>query len=71
MSPRVHISSSCKVGQKRGEILYPLICFFLPCVLVVAQSIFEIPEGLMNNPVCVYIYIYIYIYIHIYIYIYI
>jgi len=44
-------ASSCKVGQKLGEILYPLICFFLPCVLVVAQSIFEIPEGLMNNPV--------------------
>ena len=30
-------------------------------VLVVAQSSSEIPEGLMNNPVCVYIYIYIYI----------
>ena len=30
--PRVHISSSCKVGQKVGEILYPLICFFPPCL---------------------------------------
>ena len=31
-------------------------------VLVIAQSISEIPEGLTNNPVymCVYIYIYIY-----------
>ena len=28
--PRVHISSSCKVGQKLGEILYLLICSFLP-----------------------------------------
>jgi len=26
-------------------------------VLVVAQSSSEVPEGLMNNPVCVYIYI--------------
>jgi len=25
-------------------------------VLVVAQSSSEIPEGLMNNPVCIYIY---------------
>ena len=51
-SPKVHISSSCKVGQKLGEILYPLICFFSAVSdLVVAQSIFEIPEGLMNNPV--------------------
>ena len=30
-------------------------------VLVVAQSIFEIPEGLMNKPVCVCVCIYIYI----------
>ena len=29
-------------------------------VLVVAQSSSEIPEGLMNNPVCIYINIYIY-----------
>jgi len=35
-------------------------------VLVVAQSIFEIPEGLMNNPVYIYTYIYIYVFIHIY-----
>ena len=63
-SPRMHISSSCKVGQKLGEILYPLICFFLPCLswLLRSQRIFEIPEGLMNNPVYIYIYIYIYIY---------
>jgi len=26
----------------------------------------EIPEGLMNNPVCILVYIYIYIYIYIY-----
>jgi len=25
-------------------------------LLVVAQSIFEIPEGLMNNPIYIYIY---------------
>jgi len=31
-------------------------------VLVVAQSSSEVPEGLMNNPV--YIYIYTHIYIH-------
>jgi len=30
-------------------------------VLVVAQAISEVPEGLMNNPVYIYIYIYIYI----------
>jgi len=31
-------------------------------VLVVAQSSSEIPEGLMNNPVCVCVYIYIFIF---------
>ena len=31
-SPRVHISSTCKVGQKLGKILYLLICSFLPCL---------------------------------------
>ena len=30
-------------------------------VLVVAQSSSEVPEGLMNNPVYIYIHIYIYI----------
>jgi len=59
-SPRVHISSTCKVGQKLGEILYLLICSFLSCLLVVAQSSSEIPERHMNNPVYIYIYIYIY-----------
>ena len=29
-SPKVHISRTCKVGQKLGEILYLLICSFLP-----------------------------------------
>jgi len=34
-------------------------------VLVVAQSIFEIPEGLMYNPLYIYIYkIYVLIYIN-------
>ena len=37
--------------KKLGEILYLLICSFLPYVLVVAQSSSEIPEGLTNNPV--------------------
>ena len=31
-SPRVHISSTSKVGQKLGEILYLLIRSFLPCL---------------------------------------
>ena len=35
-------------------------------VLVVAQSSSEIPEGLMNNPVCVCVCVYIYIYFYIY-----
>ena len=39
------------VQKKLGEILYLLICSFLPSVLVVAQSSSEIPEGLMNKPV--------------------
>ena len=33
-------------------------------VLVVAQSSSEIPEGLMNNPVYMYVCVYIYIYIY-------
>ena len=37
-SPRVHISSTCKVGQKLGEILYLLICSFLPCVSWLLRS---------------------------------
>ena len=37
-SPRVHISSTCKVGQKLGEILYLLICFFLPCLSWLLRS---------------------------------
>jgi len=40
-SPRVHISSSCKVGQKLGETLYPLICFFLPCLSWLLRSQFS------------------------------
>jgi len=39
--PRLHISSSCKVGQKLGEILYPLICFFLPCLSCLLRSQFS------------------------------
>ena len=37
-SPRVHISSTCKVGQKLGEILYLLICSFLPCLSWLLRS---------------------------------
>ena len=43
--------------KKLGEILYLLICSFLPCLSwllrsrVLAQSSSEIPKGLMNNPV--------------------
>jgi len=33
-------------------------------VLVVAQSLFEIPEGLINNPVCVCVCVCVYIYTH-------
>jgi len=40
-SPRVHISSSCRYGQKPGEILYPLICFFLPCLSWLLRSQFS------------------------------
>ena len=40
-SPRLHISSSCKVGQKLGEILYPMICFFLPCLSWLLRSQFS------------------------------
>jgi len=40
-SPRVHISSSCKVGQKLGDILYPLICFFLLCLSWLLRSQFS------------------------------
>ena len=37
-SPRVHISSTCKVGQKLGEILYLSICSFLPCLSWLLRS---------------------------------
>ena len=37
-SPRVQISSTCKVGQKLGEILYLLICSFLPCLSWLLRS---------------------------------
>ena len=37
-SPTVHISSTCKVGQKLGEILYLLICSFLPCLSWLLRS---------------------------------
>jgi len=40
-SPRLHISSSCKFGQKLGEILYPLICFFVPCLSSLLRSQFS------------------------------
>jgi len=52
-SPRVHILSTCKVGQKLGVSLSLSvdILLFAVSVLVVAQSSSEIPERLMNNPV--------------------
>ena len=37
-SLRVQISSTCKVGQKLGEILYLLICSFLPCLSWLLRS---------------------------------
>ena len=37
-SPRVHISSTCTVGQKLGQILYLLICSFLPCLSWLLRS---------------------------------
>ena len=37
--------------QKKLEILYLLICSFLPCLSWLLQSSSEIPEGLMNNSV--------------------
>ena len=33
-----YISSTCKVGQKLGEILYLLICSFLPCLSWLLRS---------------------------------
>ena len=61
-SPRVHISSTCKVRQKLGVSLSLSLSVDMllsaVSVLVVAQSSSEIPEGLMNNPIYIYIYIY-------------
>jgi len=37
-SPRVHISSTCKVGQKLGVSLSLLICSFLPCLSWLLRS---------------------------------
>ena len=34
-------ASSCKVGQNLGEILYLLICFFLPCLSWLLRSQFS------------------------------
>ena len=54
-SPRVHISSTCRIGQKLGVSLslslFVDMLLSAVSVLVVAQSSSEIPEGLMNNPV--------------------
>jgi len=53
-SPRMHISSTCKVGQKLGVSLSLSLCWYAPfcrVCLVVGQSSSEIPEGLTNNPV--------------------
>ena len=52
-SPRVHISSTCKVEQKLGVSLSLSLSVDMllsaVSVLVVAQSSSEIPEGLTNN----------------------
>ena len=60
-SPRVYISSSCKFGQKLGEILYPLICFFMPCLSCLLRSqfpkswrdlwitLYNIPEDILHG----------------------
>ena len=37
-SLRMHISSTCKVGQKLGVSLSLLICFFLPCLSWLLRS---------------------------------
>jgi len=40
-SQQIARASSCKVGQKVGEILYALICFFLPCLSWLLRSQFS------------------------------
>jgi len=51
-SPRVHISSTCKVGQKLGSVSpsVDMLPFGMTIPATVPQGS-EIPEGLMNNPV--------------------
>ena len=40
------------VQKKLGEILYLLICSFLPCLSwLLRRRVRKFPEGLMNNPV--------------------
>jgi len=41
ISQQLARASSCKVGQKLGEILYPLIHFFLPCLSWLLRSQFS------------------------------
>jgi hypothetical protein len=58
-SPRVDISSTCRVGQKFG-VFFPLnmLPFGVNIPVTVPQRS-EIPEGLMNYPIyTIYIYIY-------------
>jgi len=57
-------ASSCKVGQKLGEILYPLICFFLPRLSWLLHNQFSKSRRDLWITLYMYIYIYIYIYIH-------
>ena len=76
-SPRVHISSTCKVGQKLGVSLSLLICSFLPCLSWLLRS--RVRKSQRDLWIALYIYcieihahciirnIYIYIYIHTYI----
>jgi hypothetical protein len=51
-SPRVHISSTCKVGQKLGSVspTVDMLPFGVTIPAAVPQGS-EIPEGLTNNPV--------------------
>jgi hypothetical protein len=52
-SPRVDISSTCKVGQKIGVSLSPSVDMF-PFGVTIPATVpqrSEIPEGLMNYPV--------------------
>ena len=56
-SPRVHISSTCKVGQKLGVTLSLLICSFLPCLSWLLRS--RVRKSRRDLWITLYVYIYI------------